>query len=241
MNWLHEVQNTDGWPVHIVRKKGREMTITVFLVDDHAVVRDGLRMVLEASSAISVLGDASNGRDGVAQIRKLRPDVAILDIAMPELNGLEAARQIRSACPEIAIVVLSMHATTEHIFRALQVGAEGYVLKESAGKEVVDAVCAVCNGQRYLSQKIANTVIDDYVGQRRKRNPSTPLDRLSPRELEVLQLVAEGKSSAAIADIVHLSPKTIETYRSRLMHKLGVSDLTGLIKFAIRHGLTPLD
>lgn len=217
------------------------MSITVFVADDHAVVRDGLRFLLEAQTDIKVIGDAANGRDAVHQVARLCPDVVIVDIAMPDLNGIEATRQICQVCPSAQIIILSMHSTTEHIFQALQAGARGYLLKESAGIEVVNAVRQVHAGHRYLSQKISEKVIDDYVCQRKAAEAEGPLARLSPREREILQLVVEGKSSAEIAGILSLSPKTVETYRSRLMQKLGISDLPGLVKFAIQHGLTPLE
>ncbi len=217
------------------------MSITVFLADDHAVVRDGLRVLLEAQPDIRVIGDAANGRETVRLVVQLCPDVAIIDIAMPELNGIEAARKIGQVCPSTQVIILSMHSTTEHVFQALQAGARGYLLKESAGIEVVNAVRAVHADRRYLSQKISDGLVDDYVRQRQAAEAKSPLARLSPREREVLQLVVEGKSSAEIADILSLSLKTVETYRSRLMHKLGISDLPGLVKFAIQHGLTPLE
>ena len=217
------------------------MSITVFLADDHAVVRDGLRVLLEAQPDISVIGDAANGRAAVHLVAQLCPDVVIMDIAMPDLNGIEAARKISEVCPSTQVIILSMHSTTEHIFRALQAGARGYLLKESAGIEVVNAVRAVHAGHRYLSQKISDWLIDDYVRQRQAAGAKSPLARLSPREREVVQLVVEGKSNAEIAGILSLSLKTVETYRSRLMHKLGISDLPGLVRFAIQHGLTPLE
>jgi DNA-binding NarL/FixJ family response regulator len=217
------------------------VSITVFLADDHAVVRDGLRALLEAQPDMRVIGDAANGRETVRRVARLCPDVVVLDIAMPELNGIEAAWEIREVCPATQVIILSMHSTTEHIFRALEAGVHGYLLKESAGIEVVDAVRAVHSGQRYLSQRISDRIIDDYVRQRQAGQAKSPLARLSPREREVLQLVAEGKSSAEIADILSLSLKTVETYRSRLMGKLGISDLPGLVRFAIQHGLTPLE
>jgi len=217
------------------------LTITVFLADDHAVVRDGLRVLLEAQHRIKVIGDAANGRDAVRRVTRLRPDVAIIDIAMPELNGIEATCQIRQLCPDTQVVILSVHSTTEHIFRALQAGARGYLLKESAGAEVAKAVLAVCEGQRYLSTQISDRVVDEFVRQRELNRDRSPLARLSPREREVLQLVVEGKSSAEIANILSLSPKTVETYRSRLMHKLDINDLPNLVKFAVQHGITPLE
>jgi len=217
------------------------MSITIFLVDDHAVVRDGLRSLLEAQPDLKVIGDASDGRDAVRQVPQLRPDVAILDIAMPELNGIEATRQICELYPATQIIILSMHATPGHIFEALQAGARGYLLKASAGVEVVNAIRAVYAGQRYLGQKILDQVIDDYLNQKEVGEMKSPLARLTPREREILQLVAEGKSSAETADILGLSPKTVETYRSHLMHKLDISDLPSLVKLAIRYGLTPLE
>ena len=215
--------------------------ITVFLADDHAVLRDGLRYILEAQHDIQVIGEAADGRTAVRQARELRPAVIVMDIAMPELNGIEAAQQIHADCPAIAIVMLSIHATAEHIFRALQAGARGYVLKEAAGKEVVTAVRTVHAGRRYLSAAITDTLIADYLQASPAAQTRSPLESLSPREREVLQLVVEGKSSAEIAGLIFLSPKTVETYRSRLMQKLGIKDLPGLVKFAIQHGLTPIE
>ena len=215
--------------------------IRVFLADDHAVVRDGLRLLLEKEDDMSVVGEAADGRQTVRQVQRICPDVVVMDIAMPELNGTEATRQIRETCPSTQVVILSMHASSEHIFQSLKAGAQGYVFKESAGKEVVDAVRNVYAGRRYISQRIAEQVVDDYMLQRESAPSKSPLDRLSPREREILQLVAEGKSSAAIADILHLSPKTVETYRSRLMQKLNLKDISGLVKFAIQQGLIPLE
>lgn len=215
------------------------MSISVFIADDHAVVCDGLRLLLEAQADITVVGNAADGRQTVNQVLQLHPDVVIMDIAMPELNGIEATVQIRQACPYTQVVILSMYATTEHIFRALQAGAKGYVLKESVGTEVVAAVCAVSSGRSYLSKKINNFMIYNYINQRQVTEVKSPIESLSVREREVLQLVVEGKSSAEIAGILSLSPKTVETYRSRLMQKLNINDVPSLVKFAIQHGLTP--
>lgn len=215
--------------------------IKVFLADDHTVIRDGLRFMLEAQGDITVVGDAADGRQAVNQVQKLKPDVVLMDIAMPELNGIEATQQIRQTCPRTQVIILSVYSSAEHIFRAMQAGARGYLLKESAGKEVVSAVRAVHVGRRYLSRKIADTMIDDYVHQRESTEAKSPLEKLSPREREVLQLVVEGKSSREIATILYLSPKSVETYRSRLMQKLGVDNLPDLVKFAIQHGLTSLE
>ena len=211
--------------------------IRVLLADDHAVVRDGLRALLEAQADIEVVGDAANGREVLRQARALQPDVVVMDIAMPELNGVEATQQMHDACPSTQVLMLSMHSTTEHIFRALQAGARGYLLKDSAGSEVAEAVRTVHAGRRYLSHKIAAAVIDDYIAERHR---ASPLESLSGRERQILQLVAEGKSSAEVAALLSLSPKTVDTYRSRMMHKLGIADLPSLVKFAIQHGVTQL-
>ncbi len=216
------------------------MTIRVLLADDHTVVRDGLRILLEAHGDIEVVGDASDGRQAVALAQQLLPDVVVMDIAMPGLNGIDAAQEIRRACPSVEILILSMYSTNEHIFRALNAGARGFLLKESAGAEVAQAVRAVTAGQRYFSEKITDAASVDQDDPLRHAALKSPIERLSPRERQILQLVAEGKTSAEIAEMLYLSAKSIETYRSRLMQKLGVSDLTALVKFAIQHGLTTL-
>jgi len=216
------------------------VNIAVFLVDDHSVVRDGLKLLLETQPDIKVVGDAANGRDAVRKIDKLRPDVVIMDILMPELNGIEATRKILEICPSVKVVILSMYSTPEHVFQGLHAGASGYILKESAGSEVVDATRSVYAGKRYLSEKISGIVIDEYVKHRQTEESKSPLSRLNQREREIIQLLAEGKTSVEIAGIIFVSPKTIETYRSRLMHKLGINDIPNLVKFAIQHGLTSL-
>lgn len=217
------------------------MSIKVFIADDHAMVREGLRLILEAERDISVIGEAADGRQAVRLIQRLAPDVAIMDISMPKLNGIEATYQILNSKTFTRIIILSMHSSKEHIFRALEAGALGYLLKESAGKEMVKAIRAVNAGNRFLSDRISQTVIEDYIHQRIADSEESPIKRLSPREREVLQLVVEGKSSAEIASNLFLSPKTVETYRSRLMHKLGIKDLPGLVKFAIQHGMTSVE
>ncbi len=217
------------------------MPVEILIADDHAVMRDGLRMILEAEAGFSVVAEAADGREAVAAVRRLRPDVAIMDIAMPELNGIEATIQIKEYRPETEVIMLSMHATAEYIHRALSAGALGYLLKESAGREVIRAVRNVCVGRRYLSEKITDTILDSYIQRREEPPDLSPLERLSAREREVLQLVVEGKSSKEIARILHLSPKTVETYRSRLMEKLDVHNIPALVKFAIEHGITTLE
>jgi len=217
------------------------MPIKVLIADDHAVVREGLRLILEAEGDISVIGEAANGQLAVRQVQKLAPDVAVMDIAMPKLNGIEATARISNSKIATQVIIFSMHSSKEHIFHALEAGAQGYLLKESAGKEIVKAVRSVYAGRLFLSDRISRTVIDGYIQQHRADSKESPLKRLSPREREVLQLVVEGKSSAEIADSLFLSPKTVETYRSRLMQKLGLKDLPSLVKFAIQHGMTDLE
>jgi DNA-binding NarL/FixJ family response regulator len=217
------------------------VTITVVLADDHAALRDGLGYLLNAQDDIMILGYAADGREAVALTSKLKPDVILMDITMPELNGIDATEQICYCCPSTHVVILSMHASSEHVARALLAGANGYLLKESAGAEVIDAVRSANEGRRYLSKKISDTLVNNYLIQLRSNMDDSPLSLLSSREREVLQLVVEGKSSVKIADLLSLSPKTVETYRSRLMRKLDIDNLPSLVKFAIQHGLIPLD
>jgi DNA-binding NarL/FixJ family response regulator len=214
------------------------MTISVFLADDHRVLRDGLRILLESQDDIEVTGEAENGNKAIEGVLAKKPNVVVMDITMPDLNGIEAAQIIHETLPEIGIVILSIHSDLEHIFRALQAGAQGYLLKESAGTEVISAVRAVYFGRRYLSPSIRDAVMEAYM---QNRQTQSPLELLSLREREVLQLTVEGHSSAAIAEKLELSPKTVETYRSRLMGKIGVHDLPELVRFAIKHGITPID
>lgn len=217
------------------------MTITVFLADDHGVVRDGLRLLLNAHPTLQVIGEAANGREAVRQVLKLRPQIAILDLAMPDLNGIEATRQIHESCPNTQVIVLSMYASSEHIYHALKAGARGYVLKEAAADELVNAVHTVHAGHRFLNQKVSDELISDYLGNHTILTQSSPLAQLTDREREVLQLVVEGKTSSEISELIAISPKTVDTYRSRLMQKLGIKDLPALVKFAIQHGITSLE
>ena len=211
--------------------------ITVFVADDHAIVREGLVSLLAAQPDIQIVGTAADGRDTVRQVATLQPEVVVMDISMPQMNGIEAAREIRNRVPQARVVILSMHSSVEHVFHALEAGASGYVLKESAGKEIMDAVRAVHVGRRYLSKKVAGIMAEVVI----RSATVSPLNLLSTRERQILQLVAEGRSSAQMAATLHLSPKTVDTYRSRLMQKLHIGDVAGLVKFAIQHGLTSLE
>lgn len=217
------------------------MTIKVLLADDHHVLRDGLRYLLDSHSDIAVIGDASNGVETLHATIRLRPDIVLMDIAMPELSGIEATHEIQQHSPSIGIIILSMHSSVEHIVHAFQAGARGYLLKDSAGTDVVNAIRLVYEGHCYLSPKISDTLIEQYVRKSTALDSPNPLSRLSHREGQVLRLVADGKSNTQIAEILSLSPKTVETYRSRLMHKLEITDLASLVKLAIKHGVTTLD
>lgn len=211
------------------------MSIAVLLVDDHAIVRDGLKTLLQAQPDLRVVGEAANGREAVGTAAQLRPDVVVMDISMPDMNGVEAARRIHAARPETRIVMLSMHGNAEHVYRALEAGATGYLLKESAGSELVAAIRAVHAGRRYLTEKVNEMVIAGYLGESRA---GSPLESLSKRERDILQHIVDGRNNRETAELLHISIKTVETYRSRMMQKLGIRDVTELVKFAIGHGLT---
>jgi DNA-binding NarL/FixJ family response regulator len=213
------------------------MTIRILIADDHGVVAEGLKHLVEAQSDMEVLSLAVDGREAVRQARDLQPDVVLMDLSMPELNGADATRAILERDPKCRVIVLSMYSEREYVRRALKAGAAGYVVKRSAAKEVVEAIRAVHAGQRYLSPRVADVVIDDYAGD----GAEDLLSKLSQREREVLQLLAEGRTGAQIAERLSLSQKTVETYRARLVEKLGIRDLAGLVRFAIQRGLVSLD
>jgi DNA-binding NarL/FixJ family response regulator len=213
------------------------MPVRILIADDHALVRDGLRMNLEARGDFVVVGEAVNGREALAKALELVPHVVVMDIAMPELNGIEATRLICERLPEVRVLILSMYNSSEHSFRALRSGAKGYLLKESAGDEVVTAVGTLMRGRHYFGAGVVNPLEISSAGQQNPRK--SPLESLSRRELEIFQLVVEGKSSSEIAAQFGLSSKSVDTYRSRLMQKLGVSNIPSLVSFALQHGITP--
>ena len=216
------------------------MSVKVLLVDDHAIIREGLRSLLEKQPDMEVVADVDDGRRAVEMVRELSPDVVIMDVTMPRLGGIEATRQITGESPSVKVIALSIHSKRRFVADMLQAGAAGYILKECLFDELVQAIHAVCEGGRYLSPSITDVVVNDYV-KRLSSDEESPLRSLTGREREVLQLVAEGKSSAQIGDLLYLSPKTVDTYRSRLMQKLGIQDLASLVKFAVRQGLVPLE
>jgi len=212
------------------------MSINVLIVDDHGVVAEGLRFLIEAQPDMKVAACIQDSREAVRYASDNCPDVVLMDHAMPVLNGTEAARIIREHCPRTRVIILSMYSNRVHVLQALRAGATGYVVKKSAAKEVVDAIRAVHKGGRYLSEQLADDVIDQVV-----HNAADPLERLSSRERQVLQMLAEGHPIAHIATTLSLSPKTVETYRARMMEKLGLGDFAALVKFAIQNGITSLE
>ena len=210
--------------------------IRVLIADDHGVVAEGLKHLVEAQPDMEVIACVADGREAVQLAREAQPDVVLMDLSMPELNGADATRAIVQRDPNCRVIVLSMYAEREYVRRALKAGAMGYVVKRSAAKEVVDAIRAAHAGQRYLSPRVADVLIEDHAEDR-----DDPLARLSAREREVLQLIAEGRTGAEIAERLALSQKTVETYRARLIEKLGIRDVPGLVRFAIQRGLVSLD
>ncbi len=216
------------------------MTVRVLIADDHQVVRDGLKALLDDPPRYRVIGTASNGREAAAMARKLKPDIIIIDIAMPELNGVDATQRMLAEMPELRVIALSMHSDRRYVSGMLQAGAMGYVRKESAFEEIAAAVDAVSSGNIYLGEGVAGVVVSDYR-QMMARGEQGDGDPLSVREREVLQLIAEGRKTADIAAVLHISSKTVETHRRQIMSKLGLDSIAALTKYAIRKGFTALE
>jgi two-component system response regulator NreC len=215
------------------------MNIKVLIADDHQIVREGLRSMLEKEVGITVIGEAGEGRTTLRLARDLTPDVIIMDVAMPDLNGIEATRQIVAEFPTIKVIALSMHDDRRFILNMIKAGAKGYLLKDSAFKDLAKAIRVVFANKTYLSSEIADIVVKDYLATSTS-DDSSAFYLLSPREREVLQLIAEGKTTNQIAEHLHISMKTVETHRSQLMTKLKVKGVAELTKFAIREGLTTM-
>jgi len=209
--------------------------IRVLLADDHTLVRAGLRGLLEGLQGVEVVGEAGEGQETLRLAKTLRPDVVLLDIGMPGLNGLEVAGRLATIDPAIRVLILSMHSTEEYVVRALRAGSAGYLLKGSAVAELEVALRAVARGDTYLSPAVSKHVVDDYV--RRTGGAEDPLEALTPRQREILQLAAEGQSSKEIATQLGISYRTVEAHRAQLMERLGLHDLAGLVRFAVRVGL----
>lgn len=216
------------------------MTARIILADDHNIVRQGLKSLIENELGLDIVGEAGTGRIAVQLTRDLKPDLVIMDVSMPDLNGIEATRQIMGLLPEVKVLGLSMHSDKRFVAGILKAGASGYLLKDCAFEEMAGAIRAVVGGGTYLSPGVAGPVIQDYL-QRLTENDYDVSPTLSPREREVLQLLAEGRSTKTIAGNLGLSVKTIETHRRQVMEKLNVHSIAELTKYAIREGLTSLE
>jgi DNA-binding NarL/FixJ family response regulator len=206
--------------------------IRILLADDHAVVRQGFKMILEAEADMEIVGEAGNGRQAVDLAEQLRPDVVVMDVAMPELNGIEATRRLASSVPRVRVIALSMHKDSVYVREILRAGARGYLLKDSGAADLVAAIHAVASGESYLSPAVSNAVLDDY-----RRHVTNPIDLLTSREREVLQLLAEGKTNKEIAGVLNLSVYTVDAHRGRIMEKLNLHSINDLVRFAVRNGL----
>jgi DNA-binding NarL/FixJ family response regulator len=206
--------------------------IRILLADDHAVVRQGFKMILDAQPDMEIVGQAANGREAVDLAEQLRPDVVVMDVAMPELNGIEATRRLASSVPHVRVVALSMHKDSVYVREILRAGARGYLLKDSGAADLVAAIHAVASGESYLSPSVSNAVLDDY-----RRHATNPIDLLTSREREVLQLLAESKTNKEIAGVLNLSVYTVEAHRGRIMEKLNLHSIAELVLFAVRNGL----
>jgi len=213
------------------------MPIRILLADDHTVVRDGLRALLEKQPDMTVVAEASDGRDSIRLAEEQSPDVVVMDIGMPSLNGIEATRRILAANPRTAVVMLSMHQDESYVLRSLKAGAKGYLLKDSLRGDVIDAIRAVAQGRSFLTRKVRLMLQEDYVRQMESRGLDDSYDLLTDREREVLHMVAEGKSNKEVAGLLNISPTTVETHRAHILQKLGIHSVPELILYAVRKGI----
>lgn len=216
------------------------MPIRVLLAEDHELVRSGVRALLEGSGEVQVVGEANNGRQAVELACKLAPDLVLMDLAMNELNGIDATRQLATLAPDVRVIMLSMYADEQYLFEALKAGARGYVLKAGAFGELATAMRDVMAGRTYLSPSLSPLVMGDYVRRAKGNFSSDGGGSLSPREREVIQLIAEGNTSAEVAELLHISVRTVDSHRHNIMEKLQIKSIAGLTKFAIRNGLCSL-
>jgi DNA-binding NarL/FixJ family response regulator len=212
-------------------------SIRVLLADDHKLIRAGLRLVVDQQPDLSVVGEADDGRQAVELAKSLKPNVVVMDIGMPNLNGIEAARQIGEMDPGAAVVMLSMHSDEGYVLRALSAGARAYLLKDSATTDLVQAIRAVVEGKSFFSPAVSKVLLQDYIRKLQRSGAEDSYDLLSPREREVLQLVAEGKSNKEVASLLHLSVYTVETHRAKIMQKLNLKGVPELILYAVRKGI----
>jgi two-component system response regulator NreC len=211
--------------------------IRVLLADDHTVMRNGLRLLLERQPNLVVVGEASDGRETVRLAESVAPEVIVMDIAMPNLNGIEAARQITAARPETAIVILSMHSDESYVIRALKAGARAYLLKDSAEGDLIAAIHAITDGKSFFSPAISRILVEDYMRQLEQKHVEDTYELLTAREREILQLLAEGKTNKEVAAILNLSVYTIETHRTHILQKLNLHNVPELILYAVRKGI----
>ncbi len=217
-----------------------DKAITIVLADDHTIVREGLAKLLEAEPNIQVVGEAENGREAVTKVEKLQPNVAIMDIAMPLLNGIEATRQIKKISPHTKVIILSMHSHDRYISELISLGASGYLLKDSTGGEIIKAISAAIKGDTYLSPSISRRVIEDYLSLKKKSSQEDRYAKLSNREREVFQMIAEGQTTKEISEILCVSLSTVKTHRANIMEKLQIDNIALLIQFAIRLGIVEI-
>jgi two-component system response regulator NreC len=209
----------------------------VLLADDHQLMRSGVRLMLEREADLTVVGEAGDGREAVALAKTLKPEVVVMDIGMPNLNGIEAALQMTQHNPELAVVMLSMHSDESYVLRALKAGARGYLLKDSAEADLIKAVHVVAGGKSFFSPAVSKVLLDDYVRKLKRSGTEDAYDLLTPREREILQLIAEGKSNKDVANLLNLSVYTVESHRSNLMEKLNLKGVPELILYAVRKGI----
>lgn len=213
------------------------MPIRILLADDHTVVRDGLRALLEKQSDMVVVAEAADGRDSVRLAEEHAPDVVIMDIAMPNMNGIEATRRIAASCPKTAVVILSMHLDESYVLRSLKAGAKGYLLKDSLRSDVIEAIRSVALGRSFLTRKVSKMLQEDYIRQLERRGLDDSYDLLTDREREILQLVAEGRTNKEVAGLLNVSLTTVETHRTHILQKLGLHSVPELILYAVRKGI----
>jgi two-component system, NarL family, response regulator NreC len=212
-------------------------SLRIVLADDHTIVRNGLRVLLERQTDFMVVGEAANRREAIEIAERQSPDVVLMDVAMPTMNGIEAAARITSALPKTAVVILSMHKDESYILRALKAGARGYLLKDSAESDLIQAVRAVAAGKAFFSPAVSKVLAEDYIRQVQHRGLDDPYDLLTARERELLQMIAEGKSAKEIAALLNLSAHTVDTHRGNLMQKLHVHSIPELILYSVRKGI----
>jgi DNA-binding NarL/FixJ family response regulator len=217
------------------------MSIRILLVDDHEIIRLGLKAILAQHKDLEVVAEASDGREALGLVEKHSPDVVIMDVAMPGLNGIDGTLRIREQFPAVRVIVLSMHLERSYVGQTLKAGAYGYVLKERAVEELVPAIRSVRAGRKFLSPGVTDIVLAGYLESNAEAPPSSAFSDLTARERDVLQHIAEGRSIKEIGDILHLSPKTIETHKRRIMERLNITSVAGLTRYAVRHGLVSLE